>query len=769
MATRDDLCEACAKIDLFSLFTGPRYSYPDGGIQKNHAIGTLRDVASNSTCPLCRLLKHVVYDDTSSLGAQGALDGSKVRCYLRAFRADFGEEVRFENPQTRHMLATMLYVYFEGTAECSAEEAREISRHSPKKAIKLLSPDSIDPARPLWNGFRATTMESSMLLLSRWIRTCCDDHKETCDAMDLSGLDLEPTSGRIRFIDARTRFMVEQTIENTEYAALSYVWGEDAAEYMKQAAGTHIDSVQESPDATIVARLPDRMPKVIDDAILVCVALGIPYLWVDLYCVAQNDAKRKAAEIETMGYIYYKSLVTLVDGHEHPAPEADRDPHSRVERRPGLLPADMRSDFGRTQTIETIHGRKYVTMRSLSATRLFWAPWRYRSWTYQEGMLARRIALFSGDLDIYFMCGAGIWAESLHSGPYGHRADLSGTLDLRSAGNTIIGSRNWLRDTDWKFEHYEVAMSAYSCRKLTFESDKLRAVAGCFNIISRRKSVEFICGLPSVDFHYALVWGGEQLNDHHRHGFPTWSWAAWSSMWKDHWLSPLKGTSGRMKKVEGSKDLYEHELPQTLEVELRGRWMRGVGGLHRPNRCMQKLAALRVNMKSSSLRVISEVAHFSVYIAADPNQPELPKAPGLKYEVVPADIDTESASSAYLSSLTPDVNYRIHERLRFRTSAIDDSKEALHGWPSVMTDRCPSTLRGSTLTWLLREGIDIVSIIEIEWLGADSDIQKSLPLRRLLCIGIDRSKGVAQRLGVFWISRELWDQARPRETVVDFY
>ncbi|KAI0191644.1 heterokaryon incompatibility protein-domain-containing protein [Astrocystis sublimbata] len=667
-------------------------------------------------------------------------------------------------------MATMLHVHFKGTADCSAEEARMIGRASPKKAIKLLSPNSIDPSRPLGNGFRATTMENSLRLLSRWIRTCRDSHEDTCDAIDLSGLDLEPKGGKLRFIDAHSRLIVERAIETTEYAALSYVWGEDAAEHLKQAAGTRLDRVQESPGVTIVARLPAEIPKVIEDAIRVCIAIGIPYIWADLYCVTQNDAAQKAAEIEAMGYIYYKSLVTLIEGHENSVPAADETGYDRVKRHTGLLPEDLRSDLGKRQIIETIHGRKYVTIRWTSRTRFFGAHWRQRSWTYQEGMLARRIALFTNDdPDVYFMCGAGGWAESLHSGPYGHRADLSDIMDIRSTGSYILGSRKWLEDAKWQFEHYDGAMGSYSCRKLTFESDKLRAVVGCFNIISQRKSVEFIYGLPSVDFHYALVWCGRQLTDHHRQGFPTWSWAAWSSMWKGHWLYPLEGTSGRMMKVEGSEDVYEHALPQTLEAELRGRWMAGFGGAHRRNRCLQKPAALRVHMKSSCLRITSKTAHFSVYLATDSHQPKQPNDPGLKYEVVPPDVDTKSSSLAFISSLIPDVNYRIHERLRFRTSDVDDSQKALHGWPSVMTDWFPNALRGSTLTWLLRDGIDLISIIELEWVEADENIQKSLPLRRVLCIGVDRSTGVAQRLGAVWISRELWDQAGPKETVVDMY
>jgi hypothetical protein len=56
------------------------------------------------------------------------------------------------------------------------------------------------------------------------------------------------------------------------------------------------------------------VPQLIEDAMYVCKVVSIPYLWVDFYCIDQSDPIRKTAEINSMGYIYRYSVVTLIAG-----------------------------------------------------------------------------------------------------------------------------------------------------------------------------------------------------------------------------------------------------------------------------------------------------------------------------------------------------------------------------------------------------------------------------------------------------------------------
>jgi hypothetical protein len=80
------------------------------------------------------------------------------------------------------------------------------------------------------------------------------------------------------------------------YVALSYVWGppsKDDAEY-------------------VFPNLPAQLPPTIEDAIKVTKRLGIQYLWIDRYCINQNDPEDKMRQILQMGAIYSSAQLTIV-------------------------------------------------------------------------------------------------------------------------------------------------------------------------------------------------------------------------------------------------------------------------------------------------------------------------------------------------------------------------------------------------------------------------------------------------------------------------
>ena len=55
-----------------------------------------------------------------------------------------------------------------------------------------------------------------------------------------------------------------------------------------------------------------RAPKTITDTIALAVQLGISYIWVDRYCIPQDDEDRKRALISKMGLIYSCATLTVI-------------------------------------------------------------------------------------------------------------------------------------------------------------------------------------------------------------------------------------------------------------------------------------------------------------------------------------------------------------------------------------------------------------------------------------------------------------------------
>jgi hypothetical protein len=97
-------------------------------------------------------------------------------------------------------------------------------------------------------------------LVNNWMKACNEDHPK-CAADELQSVRIPG----FRAIDCRTRDLRTIAISDS-YAALSYVWAQ----------------VPEGDDSFTLA---GRLPQLIEDTISVTLNLGIPFLWIDRYCI----------------------------------------------------------------------------------------------------------------------------------------------------------------------------------------------------------------------------------------------------------------------------------------------------------------------------------------------------------------------------------------------------------------------------------------------------------------------------------------------------
>ena len=738
MPDGDTLCEYCAPIPLFSLFTGSRgYLDIEEKCEVSAELGTFQHVCASSKCPLCRLVKHIIDRDGLRDELCTICDASEIQCILCPFRMDYGDEMKFLNLKTKDMLATRLVVRFVGLPITSAEAQQDLRRYQAPIGIQLLSPGSIDPSRPLLNGFAATTTDQSLRLLSIWLEGCDAHHHETCQlsfAAPQVGFSLQ----RIRAIDVHSRSLVEVDAEAARYAALSYVWGANSAAYARLA--TELD-VELDEAGIKPVRLPSSVPKIIEDAMHVCRVTSIPYLWCDLYCIHQTDPASKAAEIDAMGHIYRSSYVTLVAG----GPNRELILTPPIDAAPGA----------ERQRTETIGDRTYITENARVYDQLWSSEWILRSWTYQEGHLARRVAFFGG-YDVSFMCGAGHWRESIHSGIYGHDATIPG-VDLSSNGFNVLSGHQWLRTPAWDFEDYTGMVLNYTRRQLTYESDKLAALTGCLKLLEERKGVAFVSGLPTADFHYALLWAGE--DGLRREGFPSWSWAGWvTSMNVFHLVGPIHKISARLDSDDdGGLSYRQHENDSV--VELQGLLVRSTMNVnHRWNRCTQRLASIRMRSPFHAITIESEAARFFIEILPENDECE--------------DELCRSLQANSVTGLEPTKHYDMSKScvcIRDRSgNTYRYSFAWLSNWP-LLSVRLPGAVCGSDLAWLMHDGLDLIKIVDVELLEGDSRIK---PFRHVLCLGIDRSEGIpgrGRRMGTFCIPGEYWERAGPGKMTVELW
>jgi hypothetical protein len=124
-----------------------------------------------------------------------------------------------------------------------------------------------------------------------WLRTCEIKHGRTCETR---GRDRLSVPG-FKVIDCKTRTIVPAPAK-CQQTALSYVWGQKTDTWIP--SGPH---------------LQHRAPLIVEDAIICTQSMGFRYLWIDRYCIDQNDSNTKHILIQHMDGIYRNASIAIIN------------------------------------------------------------------------------------------------------------------------------------------------------------------------------------------------------------------------------------------------------------------------------------------------------------------------------------------------------------------------------------------------------------------------------------------------------------------------
>jgi hypothetical protein len=364
-------------------------------------------------------------------------------------------------------------------------------------------------------------------IVQNWLRECQKYHG-TCHK-----------HGESRHIDklidcSNRQIVLVRTLDTVpEYVALSYVWGD------------HNTTPKESKEQ------PNAIPQVVEDAFTVTQSLGFRYIWVDKYCVDQDDGLKKHEQIMNMDSVYENASQIIIAS-------------AGVDKTRGL--PGVSSDR-----------RKKVIPFQHANLSLSWIPpaphkeilesrWATRGWTYQEASLSRRRLVFT-DFQVYLECRSCSSFESLHMPlrAYSQSAKLAifdrprlfslpdlvtTPLALSPSQATDSNTKRLPLSREWKtmsFNAYVQCAERYSQRILTFDSDSLNAFGGMIKRFESFKVgiLRHLWGIPFFDPHddhspgdivdYAgfllagLCWKHDMKvkSPRRRKGFPSWSWTGW--------------------------------------------------------------------------------------------------------------------------------------------------------------------------------------------------------------------------------------------------
>ncbi|KAI0015261.1 heterokaryon incompatibility protein-domain-containing protein [Xylariomycetidae sp. FL0641] len=288
-----------------------------------------------------------------------------------------------------------------------------------------------------------------------------------------------------------------EAVRDQQYAALSYCWGapDDAKAQFKTERGSLADRLR-GIDL-------DSMTAVVKDAIKVCRALDIRYLWVDAVCILQGDAIDWEKEAAMMSLVYSNAAVTLC-----PVTSSSCRQGFLSEEKPSQIDipfkSGIRPDISGTFTLR--HAKTSSMSGPLSdvgsiSTADLNSVWETRAWTFQEYQLSRFILMF-GAQRIHIVTSQGILTE-------GETEHIERGTPTAAFLDRCIAAGESLSD-NYINAHWMSVVPDYCNRNLAYLGDRLPALSGLAAYFQGLLDDRYIAGLWQRDLFRQLFWTVDQ-------------------------------------------------------------------------------------------------------------------------------------------------------------------------------------------------------------------------------------------------------------------
>lgn len=348
--------------------------------------------------------------------------------------------------------------------------------------------------------------------LQRQLSSCRHNHNDHKENLSLDRVEYFKF---FRVINCHTRRIIPARLTD-DYVALGYIWGGPPEEQV-----------------TTPGFLPSRLPAVIEDAIKVTIAMGLQYLWIDRYCILQDDIEDKMHQISNMDIIYINSQFAIIAA-------AGSDPNydlPGVGNRVRKTQPSLKFDKWELAVIPC-HPQFHVER----------STWMTHGWTYQEAILSRRRLTFT-DQQVCFECKSVTYRERVP-------IDVENFRDKHP--NVYYGKQEIFSHIGASPIFIKDHIASYSNRNLTYPSDILNGMLGIVRAYPSIFKDDLDRRVPPYTYH---IWGIPLLGSRsgskdiipesvydtkrwtlqfvtgpfpvpskptiRRDDFPTWSWCGW--------------------------------------------------------------------------------------------------------------------------------------------------------------------------------------------------------------------------------------------------
>ncbi|CZR68832.1 uncharacterized protein PAC_18732 [Phialocephala subalpina] len=513
-STIDYLCERCKEINFDEVLYGERKPLQWSG-EKQDVIERLGPVENWDTdsCALCKALFNLIPMKIREkpLDTYALQSFSSEQATIEMYGPDVADHYPLLADLPRRVILQM-----RDTEAIESSFKALIPQTGGENFVRILNPAIVDYD-----------------VLRGWLSVCLSIHTNICSSK------YRTTVQYLKVLDCETRKLV--SADNLPYITLSYMWG-----------------ANERPPL-YTEQLGHGLPPTIEDSITVTLKLGYRYLWIDRYCINQQNNEQAMSQIQQMDSIYKDSEVTIV---------------AAAGVGPGYgLPGVSRPR--RPQSIVNLGQLQLINPGSIAREVLRESRWSTRGWTFQEAYLSKRRIIFT-DEQVYYECSGMYSYESLNVPLRKMHAEEGQILDKKYIYN--LDGRN----TDGKIVvfpggvgheplHIFDRIIDFSVKSLTYTSDKLSGFLGIAKAFEKGPHrIRNLWGSPILpkpaeqstpasyhvtEFLSSMVWlygEAERVPS-----FPSWSWVGWdgdlffSSMGNFYGLDQAPATTVSIELVEG--------------------------------------------------------------------------------------------------------------------------------------------------------------------------------------------------------------------------
>ncbi|KAH8714067.1 heterokaryon incompatibility protein-domain-containing protein [Phaeosphaeriaceae sp. PMI808] len=511
------LCNICNEIDFASYFQPP----VEGETSSENAIGQL------------------LYKE-KDLGSCAEIRSKKSQCAFCYFTSAVVTNVNAKATISMHSIIWGRNRDKKGEFMAEKYTLRILSIFQRRQAphwIQLLADDAhlLGLSRDFLGRVPKDT-KFDMAEACKWLELCRKEHGNQCNTLEGT---FEYSTPPPQPIDLLVIDLVNMCIclmpQGAEYTALSYCWPAKAYFILLK---NNRDVLFEHQ--ALLERMSE-LPGTVQDAIKCAQELPFRYLWIDSLCIIQDDDDHKLKHLRQMDRVYSCASITLVSAY--PVARGSSDPCSG-------LPGFNKHDQSRKRVFRCVKGLRMAVASPYVDEYLLGTRWDTRCWTFQERLLSCRLLYFT-PIQVYFQCSCSVFCEDTIC------EDIS-TKAYVSPGHTVSNSKsrhmasetegNWGR---WELNRkpleglsnvctsYELALSNYTYREVSYSSDILNAFEGIKVVLSDAMQSDFWQGIPERILAQALCWQLRGSFSRRRNRpiggppseplFPSWTWAGWES------------------------------------------------------------------------------------------------------------------------------------------------------------------------------------------------------------------------------------------------